>query len=60
MHRGVVSCRVSATAQEVAKIMLDNHVSVLVVVDERFDAIRKLLSLGKDDAARSQQRQQDR
>ena len=38
MHRGVVSCRVSATAQQIARIMLDNDVSALVVVDERFDA----------------------
>lgn len=38
MHRGVVTCRVAATADEVAKIMLDNHISALVVIDERLDA----------------------
>ena len=38
MHRGVVTCKVSSTAEEVAKILLDNHVSVAVVVDERSDA----------------------
>lgn len=38
MHRGVVTCRVGATAAEVARIMLDNDVSALVVVDERLDA----------------------
>lgn len=38
MCRGVVTCRVDATAAESAKIMLDNDVSALVVVDERLSA----------------------
>ena len=38
MRRGVVTCRVNATADEVAKIMLDNDVPALVVTDERLDA----------------------
>ncbi len=38
MRRGVVTCGVGATAVEVARIMLDNDVSALVVVDERLNA----------------------
>ena len=38
MQRGVVSCLVSATADKIAKIMLDNNVSALVVIDERLNA----------------------
>ena len=38
MHKGVVTCRVDATAAEVARIMLDNDVSALVVIDERLNA----------------------
>jgi len=38
MHRGVVTCKVTATADQVAGIMLDNDVSAVVVVDERLDA----------------------
>ena len=38
MQRGVVICRVDATAAEVARIMLDNNVSALVVIDERLNA----------------------
>ena len=38
MHRGVVTCRVAATVDEVIGIMLDNHVPALVVIDERLDA----------------------
>ncbi len=38
MHRGVVTCGVDANAAEAAKIMLDNDVSALVVVDERLNA----------------------
>lgn len=38
MQRGVVTCRVGATAAEVAGIMLDNNVSALVVIDERLNA----------------------
>ena len=38
MHRGVVTCRVTATADEIVKIMVDNGVSVVVVADERLDA----------------------
>ncbi|HLB74746.1 MAG TPA: CBS domain-containing protein [Sedimentisphaerales bacterium] len=38
MHRGVVTCGVDANAAEVAKTMLDNDVSALVVVDERLNA----------------------
>jgi len=38
MSRGVVTCRVDANAAEVARIMLDNDVSALVVIDERLNA----------------------
>ncbi len=38
MCRGVVTCGVNANADEVARIMLDNDVSALVVVDERLNA----------------------
>ena len=38
MHRGVVTCKVTATADQVAGIMLDNDVSAVVVIDERLDA----------------------
>ena len=38
MRRGVVTCGVAANAAEVARIMLDNDVSALVVVDERLNA----------------------
>lgn len=38
MRRGVVTCGVGATAVEVARIMLDNDVSALVVIDERLNA----------------------
>jgi len=38
MHRGVVTCGVGATVDEVIGIMLDNHVHALVVIDERLDA----------------------
>ena len=38
MCRGVITCRVDATADEIARIMLDNDVSTLVVIDERLDA----------------------
>ncbi len=38
MRRGVVTCGVGATTVEVARIMLDNDVSALVVVDERLNA----------------------
>ena len=38
MYRGVVTCRVDANAAEVAKIMIDNDVSALVVIDERLNA----------------------
>lgn len=38
MHRGVVTCRVDANVAEVARIMLDNDVSALVVIDERLNA----------------------
>lgn len=38
MCRGVVTCPVDETADEAARIMLDNDVSALVVVDERLDA----------------------
>lgn len=54
MCRGVVTCGVNATAAEAAKIMLDNDVSALVVVDECLNAcgiISKtdlLRSYGKD------------
>ena len=57
MRRGVVTCRVDANAAEVAKIMLDNDVSALVVIDERLNAcgvISKtdlIRSYGKDISA---------
>ncbi|MFH1009401.1 MAG: CBS domain-containing protein [Candidatus Latescibacterota bacterium] len=38
MHRGVVTCGVAAPVDEVIRIMLDNHVHALVVIDERLDA----------------------
>lgn len=38
MHRGVVTCKVSSTADEIARIMIDNDVSAVVVTDERLDA----------------------
>lgn len=38
MHRGVVSCQVDATAGKIGKIMIDNNVSALVVIDERLNA----------------------
>jgi CBS domain-containing protein len=38
MNRGVVTCRVGETVAEVARIMLDNDVSALVVIDERLNA----------------------
>ena len=38
MHRGVVTCSVDATVAKVARIMLDNDVSALVVIDERLNA----------------------
>jgi CBS domain-containing protein len=38
MHRGVVTCLVSASAATIAKIMVDNNVSALVVIDERLNA----------------------
>ena len=38
MHRGVVTCGIGASAAEVARIMLDNDVSALVVLDERLNA----------------------
>ena len=38
MHRGVVTCGISASAAEVARIMLDNDVSALVVIDECLNA----------------------
>lgn len=38
MHRGVVTCGVDANAAEVARIMLDNDVSALVVIDKRLNA----------------------
>ena len=46
MCRGVVTCRVNANAADAARIMLDNDVSALVVVDER---LRRLLSIDPDD-----------
>ena len=57
MHRGVVTCGIDANAAEVAKIMLDNDVSALVVIDERLNAcgvISKtdlIRSYGKDISA---------
>lgn len=38
MHRGVVTCKVNANTAQVARIMLDNDVSTLVVIDERLNA----------------------
>lgn len=38
MRRGVVTCGVDANVAEVARIMLDNDVSALVVIDERLNA----------------------
>jgi CBS domain-containing protein len=38
MRRGVVTCKIDATAVEVARIMLDNNVSAVVVIDERLNA----------------------
>ena len=38
MRRGVVTCGVDANAAEVARIMLENDVSALVVIDERLNA----------------------
>ncbi len=37
MQRGVVTCGIGATAAEIARIMLDNNVSALVVIDERLN-----------------------
>jgi CBS domain-containing protein len=54
MCRGVVTCSVNANAAEVARIMFDNDVSALVVIDECLNAcgiISKtdlLRSYGKD------------
>ncbi len=38
MHRDVVTCKVDANTAQVARIMLDNDVSTLVVIDERLNA----------------------
>ena len=38
MRRGVVTCGVGATVDEIARIILDNDVSSLVVIDERLNA----------------------
>ncbi len=38
MHRGVVTCKITATADQIAGIMLDNDVSAVVVIDEGLDA----------------------
>jgi CBS domain-containing protein len=38
MSRGVVTCGIDANAAEVAKIMLDNDVSALVVIDKHLNA----------------------
>ena len=38
MRRGVVTCGVGTTVDEIARIMLDNDVSSLVVIDERLNA----------------------
>ncbi len=38
MHKGVVTCSVSTTVGDALRIMLDEHVPMLVVVDERTDA----------------------
>ena len=37
MHRGVVTCNVFSSAEEIARVMLDNEVSAVVVTDERLD-----------------------
>lgn len=37
-HRGVVTCKAGATADAVARTMLDNDVSAVVVVGERLEA----------------------
>jgi CBS domain-containing protein len=37
MHRGVVTCKVSTTADKIVRTMVDNDVAALVVVDERLD-----------------------
>lgn len=42
MCRDVITCRVNATAEEIARIMLDNNVSALVVIDERLNACGKV------------------
>ncbi len=38
MHRGVVTCKVSSTVDEIASIMLNNDVAAVVVTNERLDA----------------------
>lgn len=38
MQRGVVTCGVHATAAEVARIMFDNDVQALVMLDEHLNA----------------------
>ncbi|OGV71462.1 MAG: hypothetical protein A3K19_31305 [Lentisphaerae bacterium RIFOXYB12_FULL_65_16] len=38
MARGVVTCGVNATADEMARLMIGNHVSALVITDEQLDA----------------------
>jgi len=38
MHRGVVTCKVSTTADKIVRTMVDSDVAALVVVDERLDA----------------------
>ena len=38
MHRGVVTCKVTATVEEMARIMIEDRVPALVVTDERNDA----------------------
>lgn len=38
MHRGVTTCRVDATVEDLARTMLASEVSVLVVTDEGLDA----------------------
>ena len=38
MHRGVVTCKVTTTAEEIARIMIANDVAAVVVTDERLDA----------------------
>lgn len=38
MHRGVVTCKVTAGLDEIAQIILDNDVTALIVTDERYDA----------------------